>query len=190
MSGAILLAAGSAARFGSDKRQERGDWGQPMLHRVLGLYRPVFDHLAVVIGPDDAFGEQSCTQFDAAALVNDESRLGMGRSLAVGMGWALENGLESVVIGLADMPWISEATIRAVREAAGPHPVLPRWRGREGFPRAIPAEYFTALTQLRGDQGAGAVIDWRSAYFLDVEDPGIVQDVDRPADLDAMKGVS
>ena len=157
----VILAAGRGRRFGSDKRRAEGPWSGPLLHHVLGLYRPLFGQMAVVIGPDDSFGAEACRRYSARTLINPEAELGMGRSLAVGAGWLIEEGAVCAVIGLADMPWISPDTIAevaAVGRARG-QPVAPAYRGTIGFPRALPAVLFPTLAKLSGDP---YVANWTS----------------------------
>jgi molybdenum cofactor cytidylyltransferase len=172
-------------RFGSDKRRATGPWEGPLLHQVLALYRPLFDRVGVVIGPDDPFGAETCLKFAAEALINPEAELGMGRSLAVGADWLREGGAACGVIGLGDMPWILPGTIAAIA-AEGlrtGRPVAPVYHGEIGFPRALPNSLFPALTTLSGDRGASAVLDWREAHWLDCDDAGILRDIDTPDDI-------
>jgi molybdenum cofactor cytidylyltransferase len=182
--GALLLAAGRSRRFGSDKRQALGEWTGPLLHHVIGLYRPLFADLAVVIARHDRFGDEACARFGATRLINDEADLGMGRSLAVGIAWAIRQALPCVVVGLADMPWIPTAMIAEIAGAGlqSGRLVAPRFLGEIGFPRAIPADHFADLLDLSEDRGASARLDWRQALLLDSADPGICRDVDRPGD--------
>ena len=182
---ALILAAGRASRFGADKRRARGPWPGPLLHHVLSLYRPLFAHLAVVTAPDDPFGAEACRIFAAGRVINPEAERGMGRSLAAGAAWLEGLGAPCAVIGLADMPFISPATIAAVAAAGlrSGRAVAAAFRGEPGFPRALPAALFPALRALSGDRGAGALIDWRAALWLEVEDAGILADIDRPDDI-------
>jgi len=182
---ALILAAGSGRRFGSDKRRATGPWHGPLLHHVLGLYRPLFSTLGVVIGPDDAFGEEACRFFSAHPLVNPDAGQGMGTSLARGAEWLIEQGADCAVIGLADMPWIRPETIAAVAAEGlrSGRAVAPSFDGKPGFPRALPAALLPNLLALTGDRGAATIIDWRQALWLDGEDPGILRDIDRPEDI-------
>jgi len=182
---ALILAAGRGSRFGSDKRRAQGPWEGPLLHHVLGLYRPLFSALAVVTGSDDPFGAEACRLFSAHRVINPEAEQGMGTSLARGAAWLIEEGAGCAVIGLADMPWIRPETIAAVAaEGMGGRAVAPAFAGKPGFPRALPASLFPELVKLTGDRGAAAVIDWTRARWLDVEDPGILRDIDTPEDIE------
>jgi molybdenum cofactor cytidylyltransferase len=182
---ALILAAGRASRFGTDKRQARGPWAGPLLHHVLALYRPLFARLAVVTGPEDAFGDEACRLFSAERVINPEADLGLGRSLAAGAGWLEEERDFCAVIGLADMPFIAPATIAAVAAEGvrSGRAVAPAFQGTLGFPRVLPAVLFPRLRALSGDRGAAAVIDWRDALWLEVEDAGILADIDKPEDI-------
>lgn len=182
---ALILAAGRGSRFGSDKRRAAGPWPGALLHHVLGLYRPLFETLGVVTGPDDDFGDEACRLFSAHRLVNPEAELGMGTSLARGAAWLIEESADCAVIGLADMPWILPETIAAVMQEGlrSGRAVAPAFEGKPGFPRALPAVLFPDLRVLTGDRGAAALIDWRQALWLDCEDPGILRDIDTPQDI-------
>jgi molybdenum cofactor cytidylyltransferase len=187
---ALILAAGRGMRFGSDKRQASGPWTGPLLHHVLGLYRPLFDRLGVVTGQEDPFGEEACRLFSARRIVNPEAEQGMGTSLAKGAEWLIAEQAGCAVVGLADMPWIRPQTIAAVAEQGlvSGRAVAPVFDGVPGFPRALPAVLFPELLTLSGDRGASAVIDWRQALWLQCGDPAILQDIDRPQDIQEKHG--
>lgn len=190
---ALILAAGRAARFGSDKRQAEGPWPGKLLHHVLSLYRPLFTRLAVVTGPDDGFGAEACRLFGADQVINPAPELGMGRSLARGATWLEAQKPACAVIGLSDMPFITAATIGriAAEGLRSGRPAAPEFEGRLGFPRALPAALFPALRTLSGDRGASQLFDWRAeALRIEVEDEGILVDIDTEADLSRWKPTS
>jgi len=182
---ALILAAGLGRRFGADKRQARGPWAGPLLHHVLALYRPLFARLALVTGPGDEFGAEACHAFDAEQVVNPEPDLGIGRSLAAGAVWLEVQNAACAVIGLADMPFITPATIAAIAAEGlrSGRAVAPSFQGQLGFPRSLPAALFPKLRTLSGDRGAAALIDWRDAVWLEIEDAGILADIDKPEDI-------
>lgn len=187
---ALLLAAGRGRRFGADKRQAMGDWQGPLLHHVIGLYRPLFSQIALVIPDQDPFGLGACAEFNLTALVNPAAERGMGSSLAIGIGWAMAQGVESAIIGLGDMPWIEPSLIEriAVASLQSARLVAPSWCGEIGFPRAIPAQDFPRLTDLTGDRGASERLAWQEALLIETDDQGVVQDIDRPQDVRRDKG--
>ncbi|AVS71791.1 nucleotidyltransferase family protein [Paracidovorax avenae] len=183
----IILAAGAASRFGSDKRRALLPDGTPLLAAVAGSFARVFARTSVVVPPQDDFGLELCARLGLDAVPNERCGEGQGTSLAAAMHWALaQPRLQAVVVGLADMPWVRDDTLAALRDALLQHPgvpVLPLWQGRPGNPRGIPRRYFASLAQAGGAQAAVHRIAWDAARTVAVDDPGILRDVDTPDDL-------
>lgn len=185
----IILAAGAASRFGSDKRQLIGPAGESMLHTVLATYRRCFDTLLVVIPMHDEFGLAVCEKFSAVPIANADSAEGMGSSLRAAATWLQQQpSLRACVIGLADMPLIRSETVCAIRDLVALHdePVVAcsklETKMQLGFPRALPRQYFAQLAQLHGDIGARAIVGWSSAMKFVVEDSSVLLDIDTPQD--------
>jgi len=186
---ALILAAGQATRFGSDKRQALLPDGCSMLEAVITRYREVFDTLLMVAPDHDHFSRQLADIHGIELVPNEQPDLGMGHSLACGAQALLaHHGLSGVVIGLADMPAVASATLLDVRQTltSRGRPVVPIYQGRLGQPRGLPQDWFEALTRLTGDQGARQLLDWRQAVAVHVNDPGVLHDVDTPADLERL----
>jgi len=126
---------------------------------------------------------------DAGAMVIESERAheGMGVTLATGVATAAE--ADGWVVALADMPWIAPATIAAVaaRVRDGASVVAPVHRGNRGHPVGFGREHQAALEALTGDEGArGLVASQRTVLeLLDVQDPGVLLDVDHGDDLSA-----
>jgi molybdenum cofactor cytidylyltransferase len=112
---------------------------------------------------------------------------GMGASLACGV--LSSKDAEGWVVALADMPWIAPATIRAIVDAlaSGADIVAPSYRGRRGHPVGFSRRHYAALASLTGDSGARALIERDPARLaaIDVDDSGVLRDVDRPEELGA-----
>ncbi len=192
---ALILAAGSSRRFGSDKRQARLPSGQTMLEAVIRVHLQVVDTVRVVTREHDAFAEAVCRATGAQPVVCPHAALGMGHSLAAGLEWATHQpNVQAVLVSMADMPAVLPDTLRALlaRFHASGTLVAPRYvgpsapgrvPGRWGNPRLLPRAHWSGLLTLTGDQGAGAVLDWSHAEVVDVSDPGILCDADTPQDL-------
>ena len=178
---ALILAAGSGHRFGSDKRLFAID-GMPMLARTLAVYRTVFERVAAVI----RLGEASIAELVATAgcevIEAADAERGQSRSLAAGV--AAMSDAHGLVVGLGDMPFVAAATLARLSAEMSAHPdqiVRPRHAGQAGNPVGFPAHSFPALTRIQGDTGARRVIaESACVRFLDVDDPGVLTDIDRP----------
>lgn len=178
---ALILAAGSARRFGSDKRLFPID-GVAMLARTVGVYRTVFDDVAVVIRPDESRIADLVLAAGARVVEARDASRGQSRSLAAGV--AAFDEARGLVVGLGDMPFVAPATLRAIvaeMSAYAEHIVRPRHAGKPGNPVGFPARAFAALARIEGDTGAREVVAASDRVrFVDVDDTGILTDVDRP----------
>ena len=66
--------------------------------------------------------------------------------------------------------------------------LTPVFAGRRGQPVGFAARWQSALLALEGDEGARAILRQHAAllHTLASDDPGVLQDVDTPADLAAL----
>lgn len=111
---------------------------------------------------------------------------GMGDSIAAGV-QARPGGGGWVVLP-ADMPLVRPATILAVASALGPHPVAyAQYQGRRGHPVAFGSELFSELVRLSGDEGARRVLARFPGQAVEVDDPGVLLDMDTEADLASLR---
>jgi len=183
---AILLAAGSATRFGSDKLLHPLPHDVPIAVQAARHLRAVFEeNVFVVVRPEakelsDLFRREGCK-----VVVCENAAEGMGASLACAVRAAAD--AEGFLVALGDMPFIRASTIVAVREAlaAGAPLAAPFFRARRGHPVGIAARYRGELERLRGDEGARNLLANHAAELvkIPVGDPGVMRDIDTPADL-------
>ncbi|NRF88788.1 NTP transferase domain-containing protein, partial [Burkholderia gladioli] len=90
------------------------------------------------------------------------------------------------LVALGDMPWVAPASIRAVaRELASGRNTIaaPHHQGRRGHPVAFAAVHRDALAALDGDTGARALLLAHEVAEVEVDDPGVLRDVDTRDDL-------
>ena len=178
---ALILAAGSARRFGSDKRLFPID-GVAMLVRTVDVYRTVFDEVVVVIRPAEPRIADLVQAAGARVVEAADASRGQSQSLAAGV--AACDQAPGLVVGLGDMPFVAPATLRAIADAMSAFPghiVRPRHEGQPGNPVGFPAHAFAALARIQGDTGAREVVAAsENVRFIEVDDRGILTDVDQP----------
>lgn len=180
----ILLAAGSSRRFGSNKLLAPLADGTPLaVAAARRLVAAVPDAIAV-LRPGDVALAAALAAPDLRIVECAQAEYGMGHSLAAGV---VAADADAWLIALADMPAIKDSTFAALvaRLAAGAVLVAPFHRGQRGHPVGFAAEFGPALSALRGDAGARDLIARHESSLtrLEVDDPGILLDVDTPADL-------
>ena len=181
----ILLAAGFSRRFGANKlRQPLAD-GVPMALTAARRLRAALADVLAVVNPHDPELARLLAAEGIPVTVCPQAQDGMGASLA----WAVSHtGQASAwIVTLADMPCIRPATIARVAAAIEQPTTLaaPVFRGRRGHPVGFGRAYFEELVGLKGDEGARSILrDYaEQVRWLACEDPGILTDVDTPADL-------
>lgn len=111
-------------------------------------------------------------------LICAQAAEGMGSSLACGV--RATRNADGWIIALGDMPMIAMATVLAIAEAlrAGHATVAPVFRGQRGHPVGFAASCGPALMQLHGDRGARDLLDVQPPHLIEVDDAGILADID------------
>lgn len=118
--------------------------------------------------------------------VEDAGHEGMGDSIAAGV--AATRDAQGWLILPGDLPLIQPRTLLAVAAAlAGNAVVLPHHHGKRGHPVGFAASCRDALLMLKGPQGAALVVRAQALVNpvaqLELNDPGVVTDIDTVADL-------
>lgn len=186
MISALLLAAGSARRFGAPKLLQDLH-GAPLIRWsaevLIGV--PV-DEVIIVVPPDFDALRTALQDIDASFVVNPHPALGIASSLACGVA-ALSTDTNAAIVGLGDEPMVSPTAARRVLDrfrAGGAKIVASTYAGVRGHPVLFDRSVFDELRTLSGDVGARAVVDRdpRRVAFVEMGEP-MPLDVDTPEDL-------
>lgn len=168
-----------------------------MLARTLATYRAVFDVVAAVIRPGETEVAELVRGAGCHVVEAPDADLGQSRSLAAGVAaltarhdlhgeQTAASGPRGLIIGLADMPFVGEDTLRRLVETMTNCPdaiVRPRCHGRAGNPVGFPNSLFPELLRLKGDTGARRLVAAsEDVIFVDVDDDGVLVDIDRPGE--------
>jgi molybdenum cofactor cytidylyltransferase len=177
----LLLAAGSASRFGSDKLRHALLHGVPIAVQALRNLQPEVDEVLAVVRPGDA----ALFAGECQTVVCERAAEGMGASLACAAQAAGKRA--GYLVALADMPYIRRSSIAAVRQAleGGAALAAPYFRARRGHPVGIAGRFYEQLLELGGDEGAKKILaaHERELVKIPIGDPGVIRDIDTPADL-------
>jgi molybdenum cofactor cytidylyltransferase len=120
--------------------------------------------------------------------VEDAGHAGLGDSIAAAVK-ATPDATAWLVLP-ADLPLISAETLLAVADSLEKHDVVvPHFRGQRGHPVGFDRVCESALRALRGPNGAASVVRAEAAvdgvFDLELDDEGIVTDIDTVSDLKA-----
>jgi molybdenum cofactor cytidylyltransferase len=184
--GGLVLAAGAATRFGAQKQLAELD-GIPLLeHSLRTMTAAPVGRVVVVLGSS---GDEIAAAVDLHGadpifcLRWDE-----GQSASLACGLAELAGCEAVVVTLGDQPRVSpDAIRRVIASRNGASAVRATYGGNPGHPVLLEQELFGRLRNVSGDRGARDLL--LSVPVLDVacDDLGGGEDVDTPAELDALR---
>ena len=191
----IVLAAGRGSRFGGTGHKLAQGLANST---VLGttLRQAVASQLPVVVVTTEvlvALASRYVASRDVVVLPPadgaTDAPLGMGYSIAAGVaarahapGWLVLPG---------DMPLVQPATLQAVARHLADHPVAyAQHRGRRGHPVGFAAELYSELMVLSGDEGARRLLARYPAMPVEVDDPGVLVDVDTEADLQDLRDIA
>ena len=181
----ILLAAGAARRFGSNKLLLPLAGELPMALAALTNLRAAIPHVIAVVRPGATALENLLSAAGATVILCTNADEGMGASLAAAV--SASGDVAGWVIALADMPYIRPETIVKVAAslAGGAALAAPAYRGERGHPVGLSSQFRAQLEALRGDEGARSVIRENAGLvqLIEVDDPGVCRDIDTPDDL-------
>ena len=182
----ILLAAGSSRRFGSNKLHALLPNGTPLVLAAVRRLHRVLDTVIVVVHPRDETVPALLLAESVQVVVCQNADAGMGASLAAGV--AASDAARGWLIALADMPAIQVSTLHRVAQALddGAELVAPFYSGRRGHPVGLHSRFRDELLALSDDAGARSILARHVAVLtrLDVDDAGVLFDVDTPGDLE------
>ena len=184
----VVPAAGRGSRFGGPlhKLEQPFEGGTVLgatLRRAIETQLPVLVVTTAELAP--LVARQLATR-DILVLSSGEAARGMGYTIAAGV--AERSGSPGWVVLPGDMPLVRPGTVLAVATALEQHPVVyAQYRGRRGHPVAFAAELYSELILLDGDDGARRVVARYPSHGQDVDDPGVLLDVDTAADLELLR---
>jgi molybdenum cofactor cytidylyltransferase len=182
----VLLAAGGATRFGSQKLVATYQ-GEPLVRHAARRLRALTDATIVVIGSDADSVATALMDLDVSAVVNYYWRAGLSTSLRMGVE-VMPPEADAMLVALGDQPEIDPAVVRALVErwrATGLPIVTARYQGVRSPPVLIAREVFGEIAMLHGDAGAKPLMDRMPERVACVDvDTEIPFDVDEPSDLD------
>lgn len=198
----IVLAAGLGSRFqdaGHKLSQPLGDTSVlgATLSQAMGSGLPVVVITTALLEPEAArhvAGQDIVVLEAASAPTGDDrgqlralnARLGMGVSIAAGV--AARSNAAGWLVLPGDMPLVQSSTLQQVAQALRSHTIAyAQHQGRMGHPVGFNIEMYSELMALQGDEGARRLVSRYPAQAVEVDDPGVLVDVDTVSDLQRVR---
>jgi molybdenum cofactor cytidylyltransferase len=191
---ALILAAGESRRMGFPKALllYRDD---TFLDTLVGLFAARCQPVIVVLGAHAGRIREGARR-PATFVTNADYQRGQTSSMQCGLR-AVPPGAESVLFTLVDHPAVAPATLDALLAGPGPpvripRPLLrvPRYQGRRGHPIWFSRELIAEFLDLPENGTARDIVRSHAARteFLDVDDAGILADIDDAAAYGRLTG--
>lgn len=181
----ILLAAGSARRFGGHKLLHPLPDGNAVGVASARNFLQGVAHVLAVVRSDDHQLAALMRAEGIATVTCEHADRGISASIATGIRSAPD--ADGWLIMLADMPWIRPQTIRAVAAMLenGASLAAPSYAGRLGHPVGFARAYQADLLNLSGDRGARELLRKNNHCLqqFHCDDPAVLLDIDRPEDV-------
>jgi len=185
---AVVLAAGSATRFGSAKQTAPFD-GEALVRRATRAAQAAgAAPVIVVVGAHaDAVRATVSDLEDVIVIENERWATGLASSVTAGIQAARRSapGATGVLLLAADQPLVDAAALRRLLNAfPGAHgAAAAAYDGVLGVPAAIGIDHLDEVGQGAGDRGAGTWLRANAAIVVAVECAAAAHDVDTPDDL-------
>jgi molybdenum cofactor cytidylyltransferase len=185
----LLLAGGFSRRFGPQNKllQPLADGQLVASSAAQTLIQALPDSIAVIRGSESSLTSHLAS-LGFKIVVCEAQHQQMSDSLKLGIETAQScfPQMLGLVIALADMPYLQATTIeRVAQQLTQTNIVQPMYQGQPGHPVGFGHDLIPELLLVEGDQGARDVLRTHQAEILrfECQDPGILKDIDTPADL-------
>jgi molybdenum cofactor cytidylyltransferase len=191
---AIILAAGKSTRMGEAKQLLRLGESTVLGQTIENTRRSQVDEIVLVLGSSaETIRRQLPLPLLEAlkVVVNPAYEQGMASSLRTGLS-ALGTQVDAVLIILADQPFVRPETLdqlAAQHRRTKAQIVIPSYKGVRGNPVLLDRSVFAEVMALEGDVGCRAIFGnhTEGTLKLEVEDEGILLDIDNQEDYQRLK---
>lgn len=193
---AVILAAGAGRRLGGVAKALLPHPAGSYLAAIAATARAVgwVDAVVVVGAP---FGDEVAAHARRLGLrvrVNPAPERGMASSVALGFAAIAGGPAGRAWLWPVDHPAVTAGTLRrliaalgAALDAGGAEVARPCYQGRGGHPPLIARALWPALAACADrPDGARGVLRAARVVAVEVDDPGVIHDVDTPADREAI----
>tara|TARA_E500000178_G_scaffold50996_1_gene46557 strand:+ start:97 stop:696 length:600 start_codon:yes stop_codon:yes gene_type:complete len=197
MISSIILAAGMSKRMiiGNKLLLEYKD-KSILENTIINLTSSNVSEIVVVLGHDFSSTSKILKSTTFKIINNTNYLKGMSTSIVAGVK-LINLSSKGVMVCLADMPLIKVSTynklINKFNKANDTKKIIiPTYKKQEGNPILFGKYYFNFLLKLKGDKGARDLIKDKkdSVILVDVDDEGIVKDIDNYKDYEYLKKIN
>jgi molybdenum cofactor cytidylyltransferase len=181
----VVLAAGAGSRYLGMRHKLSEKLGSDSV-LVSTLRNAIASGMSVVLVISEALVAEAKGLVAPAdmVVVGARSRTGWGMGDSIAAGVSIHASAGGWLVLPADMPLVRPGSLRAVAAALDQQPIaFAQHRGRRGHPVGFGAELFSELVMLKGDEGARRLLARYPTAAVELDDPGVLFDIDTVDDL-------
>ncbi len=185
----VVLAAGSGTRFKGSGHKLASRIG-PDSVLTLTLRNALSTGMRVLLVISEHLLDKMTDRLPECdcVVIDTDANPGWGMADSIAAGVAQSRLAAGWLVLPGDMPFVQPASIVQVAQGLRVHPVAyASHGGRRGHPVAFRAELLADLLALTGDAGARAIVMRQDCVAVDVDDAGVLQDIDTLDDLAAAR---
>ena len=186
----VLLSAGESERFGSPKALARTSRRTAIEDLQNTLLSSIADEIIVVLGAYfDVLKPHVFNHKKVRIVYNKDYKLGQTSSFQAGLS-IVGKETRAVLLAPVDCPFILTSTVDALIrhfKQSGPTVLIPAYQNKHGHPPVFNASLKTEILALSPSKGLNSLFAVHAPQTLEINDPGIVQPFNTPAELEAIK---
>jgi molybdenum cofactor cytidylyltransferase len=191
---AVVLAAGASTRMGRAKQLLPLGETTVLTRTLENVCAAGLEDIVLVLG---ASAEEIRRQLHQSLLqglrvvINQAYAQGMASSLREGLS-AVDQESDAALIVLGDQPFLQPQTLHRIIDryrGSRAQIVVPTYQGERGNPVLLHRSVFSEAMVLEGDVGCRAIFanHLEGISKVEVEDMGVLLDLDDPADYERLK---
>lgn len=182
--GCVILAAGNADRFGSNKLFAEIS-GKTMIDRAFDAI-PADELNDIVVVTQYTEVAERAARRGFRTVMNDHPEQGLSLSVRLGT-TALMDRCDGILYQVADQPWLKRESVSRMIGMFREYPdriVGMSHHGSRGNPCVFPKKYYEELRALSGDRGGRSVIErHEDDLMLSEVVESELKDIDTPHDI-------
>ena len=193
MISSILLAAGQSKRMLGENKLIKDVKGIPLIKYALNnILKSNVNEIIIILGYQNETIEKLIDKTSRVKFVfNSNYKEGISSSIKKGIKNLSEKN-EAFFISLGDMPSINYNTYnQLIKYSKDKKVIVPLFKGQKGNPVLFPKSFEKKLLSIEGDSGAKKMleINKKKVLNLEIDDPGIIKDLDVPSDFNSLNKI-
>ncbi|MCK5832431.1 nucleotidyltransferase family protein [bacterium] len=179
----VILAAGYSSRMGAFKPGlDLG--GKPVIIRTIESVASLADRIILVGGYNFKELTQLVCDIPKVELIcNTKFEMGMFTSVKIGIA---EVSAERFFLLPGDIPSVKSSTMLNMLEHKDKI-IIPKYHGRKGHPVLFDSSLISDILAESDESNLRVFIHKKSPFFIEVEDGGILIDIDSPLDYEKLR---